>query len=852
MTRSKADLDQAIKDKASEAEIAKLKHDADQKKEALYRALDATIEHADDSVLDNLGGHQKLILSMVNVLIGCIKASDFSGKLPKIVLELFTNFRMTKKIAETTNFDTVRKRFADRGDEEVKELVRELSQKIKKVLKAAEAETGYSGTSAASRAKAATKPSADSSSAKRGRDDEPEARTVKKVAVESSSNSLFKKLGQSKPQAQPATKIVGAKPATSTSLLNKARPLAKPAIKSEEGARHSPTPPIDDKARIEARGAGARSDAGQTTVKAEALAAAARSASVSSSSALSGIASLLDSINAPKAEPLVKISKETKDMEVVETPEQKEKRLRKEARRKLRVSWKPEEELVQVKIFQKDDEEDEGREVNMIRDAADDRSEGMVLKQRADVEDEDEDDDIPYQPWLDPIPTSFSSIPEAARNKNFVTRGGRVTFTTDEQRRIAEREQRELMVIYTDPADIPATPKSPPPEASSINHQAKVGYLPREDPKYEEIQLRWRDEQQLGVDGALYAATKRLEAKEGPSGKLDSILGRLRGAPSTSTTSHQPTTAQHVTQSFSYKSIPLVVGAAAEEQVLAWFTSEQLRNWHEPEPALGDLSRPYQYKDPVTDAAGKVVEASAKYLAGKPFPAVSPPEWLLNNQEKVREWWLGYDKENLARQKKVEEERARAEAEANALRAAAAPPAAANTTAQSNPQDWSAYYAQQQNYAPYMAILQQMTGNQQPSQAPATTAPPAPGALPDSQLQSILAAINQPSAQPSAQPQAANPANYLNPNDPSYQQLSMLMQMAQGQQSAEPQASSAYGADWDRDAYARGEAHKDGKKKKATLPPHKPANKALIGTKPCTFWQQGKCARGDKCTFRHD
>jgi hypothetical protein len=836
MTRAKADLDQATKDQASDAEMAKLKQDAEQKKEALYRALDATIEHADDSVLDNLGGHQKLILSLVNVLIGCIKAGDFSGKLPKVVLELFTNFRMTRKIAETTNFETVRKRFSDRGDDDVKELARELAQKIKKVQKAAESDTGYSGTSAASRAKAAAKPATEGSSAKRGRDDEPDSRTIKKVAVESSSNSLFKKLGQSKPQPQP-------KPAASASLSSKARPLTKPSIKSEDVARHSPTPPTDDKTKPDSRTA----SAGMSTMaKAEALAAVAgRSGSMSSSSALSGIASLLDSINAPKAEPIAKIAKEP-EAELDETPAQREKRLRKEARRKLRVSWKPEAELVQVKIFQKDDGEDEGREVNMIRDAGDDRSEGMVLKQRADVEDDDDDDDIPYQPWLEPTRTDFSSIPEAARNKNYVTRGGRVTFTTEEQRRIGEREQRELMAIYTDPDDIPPTPKSPPLEASSGSQQGKTVQLPREGAKYEEIHLRWRDEQQLGVDGALYAAVKRLDAKEGPSGKLDTIFGRLRGTPSSSVAPHQPATTANIPQNLNFRNVPLIVGPAAD-QVLAWFGSEQVKNWHEPEPVLGDLSRPYQYRDAEADVAGKGVEEAAKCLAGKPFPATSPPEWLLGNQEKVREWWRGYDKESLARQKKVDEERAKAEAEANAQRAAAAATAAAgNTTAQNNAQDWSAYYTQQQEYAPYMAILQQMTGNQQPGQA-AAAAP----SLPDNQLQSILAAMNQ----PAAQAQAANSASYLNPNDPSYQQLSMLMQMAQGSQNPEPQTNAGFGADrdWDRnDSYGRGDGHKEGKKKKSTLPPHKPANKALIGTKACTFWQQGKCARGDKCTFRHD
>ncbi len=57
------------------------------------------------------------------MLITCIKASDFSGKLPKAVLDLMANFVMTEKVAE--NFEVVRKRLAVKGDDEVKQLLKE-------------------------------------------------------------------------------------------------------------------------------------------------------------------------------------------------------------------------------------------------------------------------------------------------------------------------------------------------------------------------------------------------------------------------------------------------------------------------------------------------------------------------------------------------------------------------------------------------------------------------------------------------------------------------------------------------------------------------------------------------------
>ncbi|KAL9479657.1 hypothetical protein ACSS6W_004443 [Trichoderma asperelloides] len=854
MNKAKLDVDNATKNEVPEPEVAELKKVAEQKKEAFYRALDVTIEHADDGVLDNLGGHQKLVLSLVNAMISSIKAGDFSGKLPKALLEIFTHFRMTKKIAETTNFETVRKRFEDKGDDEVKEMAREIAANMKKVTKTAEPETatGYTGTSAASRAKAGIKPSADASSAKRARDDDSDSRTVKKIAVEPGSSSLSKKLAQPKIQQPAVSKIIAPK-GLSSILPGKARPVSKPVVKSDAD---SPSTSSDDKIKVDVKKVVTKTEPSKSTVpKVEAKPPTAKVSSASSSSALSGIASLLDSINAPKpAEAPAPTTKETRESDTPEAPEEKAKRLRKEARRKLRVSWKPETELVQVRIFHKDDEEDEGRGSNLTRDAADDRSEGMVLKQRADVEDDDDDDDIPYQPWLGPVGIDFSALADDVRAKNYVTRGGTVTFTTDEQQRIAEREQRELMAIYTDVDDIPATPKSPLPEAATTaSTEAKTGYLPREDAKFEEIQLRWRDEQQYGLDEALRAAMKRLDAKHSPSSKLDSILGRLQGSTSTSVPSSQPMASLH-----SQYSLPLLLGAAAEKQLLAVLQSDKTKTWRDPNPVLyGDSVRVYNYTDPTVRLNGNAVEEVVKSLISKAYPPTSPPDWLSFDQERVREWWFGYNKEVAARQKKEDEAKAKAEAEANALKVAAATAAAAAANpANAQSQDWSAQYAQQQNYAPYMALLQQMTGGQLPSAAALASAQHPQ--IPDGQLQSILAAINQP--QQAAPAQAGNIASYLNPNDPSYQQLMMLTQMAQGQQQPPPPPPPPPSSfdhrperDWDRNDNQRGsEQHgKEGRKKKGTLPPHKPANKALIGTKPCTFWQQGKCARGDKCTFRH-
>lgn len=844
MNQAKQLLDHATKENQADAKIAELKKEAELKKDVLYRAFDATIEHADDSVMDNLAGHQKLILSLVNVLISSIKAGDFSGKLPKIVLELFTHFPMSKKIAETTNFDTVRKRFADKGDDEVKDFVREISAKLRKL----EGSTGYAGTSAASRAKATTKAASGGASAKRGRDDDAtEPRIVKKVAVEPGSSSLMRKLGQPKLQLQSASKTTAAKAAASSIQLDKTRPVAKPAPKTDSGG-NSPIVSADDKSRTEVKKAVSKLDASKVTPK-ETKQPAPKNGGASTLSALSGIGSLLASISAPKPE-LVPTPKKSEEVETNETPEEKAKRLRKESRRSLRVSWRPEGELVQIRIFEKEESEDEGRDINMIRDAADDRAEGMMLKQGMDMDDED-DDDIPYQPWEAPATTDFSSLSEDARKKNYTTRGGTVSFTTNEQTRIAQREQRELMAIYADLADMPPTPKSPPPE-DPAQLAPRIGYLPQ-DTKFEEMHQRWREEAVMGPDGALYNAIQRLNAKASPSNKLDSILGNLARAQSQSQPS--PSSATRSSHADSDTNVPLIMGAAIAEQVIAWLKSEQTKRWIDPAPSMSDPSRAYNYSSPGVQVLGRFIESLAQGLSGKPFPATSPPDWLAKDEERLREWWLGYNKEAAARLRRAEDERVRAEAQAHALQAAVASAGQGQNAAQ----DWNISYAQhaqqqqtqqQQAYAPYMAILQQMGGAQTTG---AQAQPPQAG---DAQLQALIATLGQPQQQAPVQPPNAASFMGLNPNDPSFQQYMMLQQIASGQQ---PQPSTSNEPDrdrnWDRhdrDDYRDHRGKKVEKKKPGPSSIHKPPNAALIGTKPCTFWQQGKCARGDKCTFRHD
>ena len=84
-----------------------------------------------------------------------------------------------------------------------------------------------------------------------------------------------------------------------------------------------------------------------------------------------------------------------------ETPEERQKRLRKEQRRKLRVSFK-DDDLVQIREFVHDPEEELGHEDSQVRDVGDSKGEGQMLKMHRDLDLMDEDED--YEPPDEVLP----------------------------------------------------------------------------------------------------------------------------------------------------------------------------------------------------------------------------------------------------------------------------------------------------------------------------------------------------------------------------------------------------------------------------------------------------------------
>jgi hypothetical protein len=76
-----------------------------------------------------------------------------------------------------------------------------------------------------------------------------------------------------------------------------------------------------------------------------------------------------------------------------ESEEERQRRLRKEARRKLRVMWKPDESLTEVRLFTHDPDEELGPGDRSQGEIGDIKGEGSALKLHRDLEDLEDDDD---------------------------------------------------------------------------------------------------------------------------------------------------------------------------------------------------------------------------------------------------------------------------------------------------------------------------------------------------------------------------------------------------------------------------------------------------------------------------
>lgn len=773
--------------------------------------------------------------------------------------------------------------------------------------------------------KPAQKMAPTSTGTKRSREEDGaagEVRSAKKPATDSTSSSSAP-AGSVKPSST-ASKTPAAKPSTTAPppaqpksrsallLPGKARPATKTASKPEP-------------AKAEPQKSTAKTDKLPSTQAAASTTKSAKPKSAEApkdtASARSAFSALMAEIDEPKKVVRAETpAKAATPPDPNETPEQRERRLRREQRRSLglKVAFKGGDNLVEVREFTRHPDEIAEQEGHKARNVKTDgryknNEESEMMKKLHGGKGLKATEINDYE-WEEPTPIDFTrNIRPEKREQTYVTRGGLKTFETEEQKLIKERESMELMAIYHNPADIPPNPRSPPyePSLSDVGASGTDVFLPAATPERDELMQRTKEWKQWGSFHCSRAALARLEARSRPDyadftkamKSINSIADAYNGHPA-----GQPEARPQAAVQDARTWYDPAVAARRDQQTYELLTSNRLKNWKDPDPY--DPSRPRTHREPTPPEVRKVLdslEAVARQVqrehaakvaqGGQATQPVQPAQPVVAQPAAVT---------------------------AQPAQAAAPDHSAAWAQYYAAQQQQQSWYGQQQNpYTqaanPYVQAQAAQVAQPQPQQ----------NADANSQLSSILAALGaqQPAAAPQAQYASADPnqiqalvaalaggsqapaqAAAQVPADPqSTQYLLDIMKWAsaaQNQAAAPYPYQNAYGQNQgygsshpehdgygqaqqerDRDGYGGGRSDRDRDRdyhhnirgggsghgsqamrrtgsnnnnnntsdRDAKIPDHlRGINRSLIGTKQCAFWAKGQCAKGDKCTFRHD
>ncbi|KAM7191862.1 hypothetical protein V8F20_009113 [Naviculisporaceae sp. PSN 640] len=913
-----------------EAEFEALKKELDPLKKQLECAIVEGLKSADPRVLTKMGEKNNVAIRLINILINLINIGDANSSLAKAVLRLFGTFTSVKPSQlETWKFPSTKAKLEIQGDQEAKDLIAAIFANAEKNAHKDVSDTKppketSSGGEGKKVAKVATRVP---SGAKRAREDDTsgDSRSSKKAATESKPSAVssaamsngkvaagstktatVSKPASTKPAAAAATSgltIAPVKARPGMLLPGKSRPPVKPLVKPEPAKPEVSKPVVKPEMIPKAPPATTKVEAPKpTVVKPQPTAPAGTDSSkavkskVSDAPQPSRFASLLAEIAEPK-KVVAPTPPPLAAPDPNETEEQRVRRLRKEERRRLglKVAFRGDDQLVEIREFTRHPDEIAFTSSGLgdVKSENKNKEEGMALKKGHIGE---------LAPWQEPVAIDFVDIPREKREQTFVTRGGLKTFTTEQQKFTEKREAKELMVIYTDPSDIPPTPKSPhyePPSMYDDVIEGTVVNLPQ-GPNTAEIRQREMEQTQQGFWAAVHAAQARLDLRAHADftkamTSVSSIAQSYNGypsamppmeAPKAPPVAPAPPAVTPVAPPRPELRIDLdpALAEQRDQQTYQLLISDLVKHFRELDPY--DPSRPKtvrrrDYPDPqlqtIVDYLEDLFAFLRQSMSGAAEPVAVQPAIPVASQPASQDYstaWAQY----IAQQ--------------------------AQPGQQPQPQQW--YGQQQDAYTQVINSYLQPQAAQAPSpqtggdlaailaafgaaqQAPQGA--PAPDAA---QIQALMAALG-------GQPQVGQP---VLPGAANEDALRSLMNWAQqGQAGANPSAQAppfgggyTYpgqqgphihpdrdrelrererdrdrdrdGRDQERDLDRNPRHNNRGKNKNrdrdrnrdqdgdsnSDIPDHlRGINRSLIGTKQCSFWARGQCAKGDKCTFRHD
>lgn len=506
----------------------------------------------------SLSENLSLIFICYQFLLDRFREEDFNGSLPRAMLELMSQFTtLTLEKLEKTHLDKVLNRFQKKGDAKTRFYVNKILTNAETATKEAASKSEQKKSDKAVPENLETKTA--SPSAKKSAPDSVAG--VKRPAAASAESAVQKKV------ATGTSKVNGT---TAASRINGSGAIKKPS--SSGDASKAAAAGNATRKTVVAKPSGFFSGLQSATKKpgtsnAERAAKPATSkplgtgnAGASTAKPAFDFAQTMANLTKPK-----EVKKELKPEKEAppETEEERAKRLRKEQRRKLRVSFKPASELVQIRYFTHDPQEEIDHDSSQMRDLADVGGEGRMFKQQQHMMDLDDEDDAAEEEqklveFKSPSPIDFSTVPSDERSRNYAPYGGgELQLESSEKAQREEYENSTIMVVYAETSQIPPTPKEPENPYSG-DQGGPIKFLGPMEDKYA-ARARARSAQYMSHPGYGQAQASGGQSypytappQQQSASQVQSILDTLRNF-------QQPTTQQQPASTYS---IPFVGGQA--------------------------------------------------------------------------------------------------------------------------------------------------------------------------------------------------------------------------------------------------------------------------------------------------
>ncbi|KAE8376771.1 hypothetical protein BDV26DRAFT_282376 [Aspergillus bertholletiae] len=482
--KEKSQAMKMAENKGENDKAAQIKKDVILQRRLMDVVVSTTLDQGHPTIVEKLGEHPMAVAAMYSFLLDRHQASDFDGTFTLNLLKLLARFvTMDEDVLQKTNVAKLLPRFVKKGGPVAKALAQKIldsaaiSTKRKQESNKVAPKEASPVTGTAANVALADSQRAELTGSKRPRDSEANGQpATKRMVVTSNPKSSQKPINGSVtgPVKRPQEAGQEAKPAAAAASRPKANIIApKPTNLFGSLPSASKRPGTSNAERAAAAAAAAAAKSSTPTEKKESQPVPPRPTF--------SFGDIMADLNKQKESP----PSEPTENKPPETEEDRTKRLRKEARRKLRVTWKPDDSLTEVRLFTHDPDEELGPGDHAQREAGDVKGEGSVLKLHRDLDEFDEEDDggvreESLRDYYEPSEIDFADLTSEDRSRNNIKRAGTQQPTSAEKEAQEHREATTLMVFYTSAADVPPSPKEPPPsdEDEPAAEAVALGELP--------------------------------------------------------------------------------------------------------------------------------------------------------------------------------------------------------------------------------------------------------------------------------------------------------------------------------------------------------------------------------------